>query len=275
MDEWQADFLASSPMFEPLRSVGSALAAFACWPTLDDYNALLDPVIHTASGAALSFVPQAGKPAHMEEKYESRIYLNGEVQTRTDNWHDLFNALVWLVFPRTKAVLNQRHFDSIAQSAGEGNRDKIQDALTLFDESGVVVLYSDEELAYLLQSFQWHELFWTKRQLVNEHMKFVIFGHSLYEKALNPYIGFTGKGLLIKVDETFFTLGAEAQREAIDALVIACFATREKVASLNFSPLPLLGVPGWWADNEDMAFYSNAQYFRASNRRRLHNSAPD
>lgn len=273
MDEWQAGFLASSPMFAPLRGVGSALAALDHWPTLDDYNALLYPSIHSAHGVALSFVPQAGKPAHMEEKYESRIYLHGEVQTRTENWHDLFNALVWLTFPRTKAVLNQRHFDSIAQSAGEGNRDKIQDALTLFDESGVVVLYSDEELAHLLQSFQWHALFWEKRQSVNERMKFVIFGHSLYEKALNPYIGFTGKGLLIKVDEAFFALGAEAQREVIDESVAACFATREKVVGLNFSPVPLLGVPGWWEGNEDMAFYSNTRYFRLSNRRGLQNSA--
>ncbi|XLM22397.1 DUF3025 domain-containing protein [Chromobacterium piscinae] len=26
-------------------------------------------------------------------------------------------------------------------------------------------------------------------------------------------------------------------------------------------PLPLLGIPGWWPDNEDPAFYDNAAYF--------------
>ena len=199
MDEWQRNFLNSSPMFEPLRGVGAALAKLDRWPTLEDYNALLDPPLHTASGAALRFVPQAGKPAHMEDKYEARIYLHGEVQTRTENWHDLFNALVWIAFPRTKTALNARHFDSISQSARAGNRDKIQDALTLFDESGVVVLYADDELADLIRGFRWKELFCGRRQEISEKMRFVIFGHSLYEKALKPYIGFTGKGLLVRV----------------------------------------------------------------------------
>ena len=27
-------------------------------------------------------------------------------------------------------------------------------------------------------------------------------------------------------------------------------------------PLPLLGVPGWWPDNGNVAFYENARYFR-------------
>ena len=202
-------------MFEPLRGVGAALAELDRWPSLEDYNALLNPRIHTASGAALNFVPQAGKPAHREEKYEARIYLHGEVQTRKENWHDLFNALVWLAFPRTKTALNARHFESIAQSAGEGNRDKNQDALTLFDESGVVVLYADDEMANLLQGFHWHELFWEERKSVNERMKFVVFGHSLYEKALKPYIGFTGKGLLIKVEERFFVQATETLLENI------------------------------------------------------------
>ena len=29
-----------------------------------------------------------------------------------------------------------------------------------------------------------------------------------------------------------------------------------------FAPLPVLGVPGWWAANEDPAFYGQTQVFR-------------
>jgi len=261
MDEWQQNFLQSSPMFEPLRIVGGALAKLDRWPTLEDYNALLNPPIYTASGAALSFVPQAGKPAHREDKYEARIYLNGEVQTRTENWHDLFNALVWLAFPRTKTALNARHFESISTVVGEGNRGKAQDALTLFDESGVVVLYSDDDLANLLRGHQWHDLFLTRRQAVIERMKFVIFGHSLYEKALKPYVGFTGKGLLLRVEETFFEMTEEVQMKTLDGLMANRFSAGQ-LSSKDFSPLPLLGVPGWWKDNENAIFYANTRYFR-------------
>jgi hypothetical protein len=262
MDEWRQRFLDASPMFEPLRGVGSALAELERWPTLDDYNVLLHPPIPTASGAEIGFVPQAGKPAHMEDKYESRIYLAGEVQTRTENWHDLFNALVWLAFPRTKAAINARHFASITESRGEGNRDKTQDALTLFDESGVVVLYSDGDLASLLQDHQWQELFWARRQSVNACMKFVIFGHSLYEKALKPYIGITGKGLLIKVEDAFFSQTPETQLEIADGLMAAFFSGKGQISSRDLSPVPLLGVPGWWPENVDALFYLNTRYFR-------------
>lgn len=267
MDEWRQHFLDSSPMFEPLRGVAGALAGLYRWPTLDEYNALLNPSPRTASGAALHFVPQAGRPTHMEDKYESRIYLKGEVQTRSENWHDLFNAMAWLAFPHTKTALNARHFEAISQSAADANRGKIQDALTLFDESGVVVLYSDDELARLLREFQWHELFWARRQAANERMKFVIFGHSLFEKALKPYIGFTGKGLLVKVTRGFFSLETEMQLKVIDDLVTDRISADKKNLSLDLSPVPLLGVPGWWADNDDALFYANAHYFRPAHTR--------
>jgi len=259
MDEWQQNFLDSSPMFEPLRGVGAALAKLDRWPTLEEYNALLNPPIYTASGVELSFVPQAGKPAHMEGKYEARIYLNGEVQTRTENWHDLFNALVWLAFPRTKAAINARHFEAISQS-GEGNRGKIQDALTLFDESGIVVLHADDELAGLIRDFRWKELFWKRRQAVTERMKFVLFGHSLYEKALRPYAGFTGKGLLVRVEAGQGML--EQPTGVLDPLLAERLAQGESLTSRGLSPVPLLGVPGWWEGNECPEFYGNTAYFR-------------
>ncbi|MFA5242438.1 MAG: DUF3025 domain-containing protein [Sulfuricella sp.] len=270
MDEWQPNFLDSSPMFEPLRGVGAALAKLGRWPTLAEYNALLDPPIYTASGAALRFVSQAGKPARMEDRYETRIYLNGEVQTRTENWHDLFNALVWLAFPRTKAAINARHFEAISQG-GEGNRGKTQDALTLFDESGIVVLHAEDELAGLIRDFRWKELFCERRQEVTKRMKFVIFGHSLYEKALKPYIGFTGKGLLIKVEQAFFDLPPEAQIQTVDLLLADHFAAAGRLSSQALTPVPLLGVPGWWSENESPVFYDNTDYFRPAGKKKKEN----
>lgn len=262
MDEWQQNFLQSSPMFEPLIGVGERIEKLDRWPTLDELNALLSPSIRTASGAAIRFVPQDAKPRCMEEKYEARIYLNGEVQTRTENWHDLFNALVWLAFPQAKAAINAKHFEVISQG-GEGNRDSVRDALTLFDESGVVVEHADESLALMLREHQWRELFWEQRKSFRERMRFVIFGHSLYEKALHPYIGFTGKGLMFKVaaaDGPEQPLQDHARH--LDGKLAEALAQGKSISAPGFTAVPLLGVPGWWEGNECAEFYGNTAYFR-------------
>ena len=36
----------------------------------------------------------------------------------------------------------------------------------------------------------------------------------------------------------------------------------EKLSRKPFSPLPLLGVPGWWPANADPDFYADASVFR-------------
>ena len=41
-------------------------------------------------------------PSADEEGYEERAFLTGKIATRPGNTHDLFNALIWLAFPRTK-----------------------------------------------------------------------------------------------------------------------------------------------------------------------------
>lgn len=72
--------------------------------------------------------------------------------TRTHNWHDLFNALVWLTFPGTKTTINARHYHALidamldkgaadaAQAAPRSKRGSVRDVNTLLDESGVVVV---------------------------------------------------------------------------------------------------------------------------------------
>jgi hypothetical protein len=35
------------------------------------------------------------------------------------------------------------------------------------------------------------------------------------------------------------------------------------LAAKPFAHLPVLGVPGWWAANEDPAFYADSTVFRA------------
>jgi hypothetical protein len=49
--------------------------------------------------------------------------------------------------------------------------------------------------------------------------------------------------------------------QAADAWLAAALS-EDRLASKPFVPLPVLGVPGWWAANEAPAFYDDVQVFR-------------
>jgi hypothetical protein len=265
---WDARFWERSPMLKFLEPAACSLG-LPDWPTLADYNRLLDQApapILTRSGRLVRCVPQGPKPTAFEEEYESRIYLRGEVQTRTSNWHDLFNALAWRAFPETKAELNRQHYLAATAGSGHGaaqNRGTARDVLTLFDESGVAVVCADRELANLLRGRRWKELFWQRRNQIPERMKFFLFGHSLHEKALRPYIGLTGKGAVFPAEEGFLAQPLEDQLEMLDRQMAARFSDPASLRSTDdLCPVPLLGVPGWWPDNQREDFYDNTRYFR-------------
>ncbi len=267
MDQWSSDFLMRSPMFEPLRRHGAALRS-PRWPTLDELQRLADarePRLLTRSGVPVRFVAQGGRPAAFEDKYEARIYLRGEVQIRESNWHDLLNALVWLTFPRAKAALNERHYLALRQRHAGGNPDRgpVGDTLTLFDEGGVIVVASDDELLGQMRAFRWKELFWRNRARVESSMRCYLFGHALYEKALQPFVGITGRGILFKVEPDFFSVPAAILLERLDAMLERRLLDAEALrATDDLAPLPILGVPGWCADNERGQYYDNTGYFR-------------
>jgi hypothetical protein len=43
---------------------------------------------------------------------------------------------------------------------------------------------------------------------------------------------------------------------------MAADLSADKLAAKPFAHLPVLGVPGWWAANEDLAFYDDVSVFR-------------
>lgn len=253
-------------MFLPLRRHGAALRG-TDWPDMAELQRMLDanaPPPVSGGGMRLRLVAPQPRGTALEDKYEARIYLKGEVELRPANWHDLMNALVWLTFPRAKAALNARHYRALQQqrSTGASNRGPLQDAMALFDEGGVVVA-GDAGLLRLLREFRWKELFWCNRARVASRMRFYLFGHALYEKALHPYAGITGRGILFEVSEDFLGAGIAAQTAQLDAMLEqslldegAWKTTRE------LAPVPVLGVPGWCPGNERAEYYDNTDYFR-------------
>lgn len=213
------------------------------------------PGLINLNNQKIKFVDQALSFPNFEDGYEQRIFLKGEVQTRY-NWHDFFNALTWMRFPEIKKLVNSLQYRDFVNQHELGKtkqRTVIQNQLAHFDECGVIVLSDSQKLLDLIKHHQWHELFWQNRDLVLDQMRFKIFGHALYEKALNPYIGFTGKAVLIHTDdfENFDQQAAEYIKANLDNI------------KNILAPLPILGVPGWWDENNNECFYlENKQYFR-------------
>lgn len=191
----------------------------------------------------MRFVPPGAKDAG----YEVRVFETGRVETRPENLHDFFNALVWLAFPRTKAKLNALHAAEIAREGAR--RGRLRDLLTIFDEGGAIVHCDDDALLGLLRSCRWKELFWENRERVRRAMRVVVFGHAVMEKALEPWPGIACKALV-----------APAATDP-DAYAHGWLARLAPGATPRDLPaLPVFGLPGWLPQDE--AFYDDARYFR-------------
>jgi hypothetical protein len=223
------------------------------------------PPVTIAGGKRLCFVAQEFGSARLN--YEMQIFQTGAVPTRPGSIHDVFNALAWLTFPHTKAALNARQAAAQRAAATASKRTAAQDALTLFDECGVIVASDRPDLLALIAGFEWKQLFWQRRDEVTRHMKFFLFGHGLMEQLLKPYVGLTGKALLIAVESAWLEAAPDAASSHIDATSCALIASAGALCySRELAPLPVLGIPGWTPENGAEAYYDNLKYFRPGRR---------
>ncbi|MPZ45149.1 MAG: DUF3025 domain-containing protein [Betaproteobacteria bacterium] len=277
--------LARRPLFEPLRALLEALPGSGpC--DLAALNALFsghaekatdDPAhqqhqqhqqhqrgVHTAG----PIVPAAGAirlvaPDDAPIAYEQRIVARAEIVTRPHNWHDFFNALVWLRFPQTKHRLAALHAAGMKSPARDGRRGPIRDAATQFDESGIVVAASDAHLLDLLAERRWKDLFWARRRDVGQRMRFVVFGHGLYDALRAPFYRICGRAAVVVVPQTCIDAPAETLCARVDPILAERFARRTWYPRpKTLLALPLLGIPGVCAGNEDPAYYDDAVQFR-------------
>ncbi|NOU49237.1 DUF3025 domain-containing protein [Pseudoalteromonas sp. JBTF-M23] len=258
--------------FEPHRLAGGAFAHLnqifklneqTDWPSFNWLNSLVDTQNHQAK--PIEFVSDA-ELQDETRYYEQIIYETGQVPTREQNWHDLFGAMIWSLFPKSKSLLNKRHIDEINEH-GLKRRSKHRNALTLFDECGVIIAMTDEAFSLKLKAHQWQDVFVDSRTRWGHDIKPFIFGHANYEMLTKPFIGLTGKVLCVVVDECFFSLDLTNQYDALDACLVDMIQN-EGVLDDNsaLSPLPLLGVPTWCDDNQDPEYYNNTDYFRPKRR---------
>jgi hypothetical protein len=265
---WDRARLVASPWFASVRHLVERLPEDR-FPALDELNALArERDVRSGGGTPIAFVPVGERGKSLDSHYEVRIFRAGEVQTRAESWHDLFNALVWLAFPRTKATLNRLHHEQLVRRWGEPTRGTARDVLTLFDEGGVVVACAEPGLVQLLREFRWKTLFWQRRAEVMRAIRFFVFGHAILESALAPYKGVTAKALVIDVADEALAAAPAALVDLLDARAADYFARPGALASTRaLQPLPVLGIPGWAPENEDPAYYDDERVFRSGRTR--------
>lgn len=237
----------SAPWYAPWRATGERVAA------RHQAGLSLPEALNREPGAPVRFVEQSRLPAG--EPYEHFIFRTGQCPSR-DNLHDFFNGLCWLQWPLAKQRLNALQAGQIA-GAGVGQaRGPVRDAITVFDENGAL-LHAPEALWDALLQRDWRRLFIDLRPLWAQ-ARVLVFGHALLEKLARPR-----KALTAHVWR--FPCPAASTVE-MDGL-LAGQLTPERLAAKPFTPLPVSGIPGWCAENEDFSFYDDSFVFRLAGRR--------
>ncbi|MDP7037609.1 MAG: DUF3025 domain-containing protein, partial [Myxococcota bacterium] len=125
---------------------------------------------------------------------------------------------------------------------------------------GVAVVSSSKVLLDGIRNFAWKDVFLRYRDVFATSVDVVIFGHGLYVQCLAPFIGITGRCLLLECDVEHFGQSSRQRLEETDQLVAQHIGSIRTPQDL--SPLPLLGIPGWHEENENSHFYENRDYFR-------------
>jgi Protein of unknown function (DUF3025) len=187
---YRAQVYEESPWYAPIAALLAQLDTRGRFPTPDELSALHRERVEQAQGLpALQFVEAPrkkpkrpkGQPIDPRELYEGQVTERGQVPTRREDWHDLFNALAFITFPRAKRALHARQYTIMKARLLPGAtrlpnaRTREQDALSLFDEGGLIV--AGPQLLH-------DTLVGASDETLAAHMRSIWllpFGHALYE----------------------------------------------------------------------------------------------
>ena len=238
--------------------IPSALTAHPAFAPYARANALYEDIFAGRAEPPLGvpvFVPPPPRTTSAID-YERRVVEQNELIVRADNLHDVMNALVWLTFPKTKRAVSVAHV-ALGVTADGKTRPRRRDVLTLFDEAGAIILSQRNDLKKLHEAHQWRELFVDHRQDFIREAHPILFGHGALEQlGSNPHRGLTVKAL-------WLPLAYGAPLSAVDAWMAQQINSGQLLAdSEHRLPLPILGVPGWFAENERAICYNEENVFR-------------
>jgi hypothetical protein len=190
-EPWEPESLLQSPWLAPFEPLLATWCGRAVWPSSADYTALFEAqrCLRSPDEPTLQFVPTAPKSSRrsrraavdVEATYDGRIALRREVPCLSQSYHDLFNAVAWAAFPRTKRALHARQYRALLERLPAGvqrlpaSRNREQDSLTLFDEGGSVLIASAAPATPIAQGAGCFEL--------DPCWRVIVFGHAVMEHA--------------------------------------------------------------------------------------------
>jgi hypothetical protein len=207
-------------------------------------------------GRALRLVHADGRMSALE--HEASIACDATLPVRPGSWHDALNVLAWLSLPRTKAALNAIHVGR-GRAPTQNARDRVRDAATLLDESGLLLGCDDASLPPLLAGHAWRELFVARAGDVRRQLRPVAIGHGLLDKLRAPFRAITAKALVVP-----FARGTLPRGDDLAALDLAA---ADAVAAPAFVPeglhaLPVAALPGRDAEGAGERLFDDAAVFR-------------
>ena len=244
----------SRPWCSPWREAGQQVARLVA------AGVPLPEALNRVGTAPVRFVDSAALT--VGEPYERFIFDSGNCPTR-QNLHDFFNGLCWLRLPRSKQRLNALQAGQIASAGVGAERGSVRDAITVFDENGAL-LNAPAALWRALLAREWRQLFVELRPLWRD-ARLIVFGHALLEKLVTPRKEITAH---VWAADTLSGSMEEVDRWLAGQL------TPARLADKPFTPLPLLGIPGWWPENQNFSFYDDSLVFRTARRKEPNTTAP-
>jgi hypothetical protein len=250
------------PWYDTVRPAFDSLAPGV--PFIDGFNANAARLgLQNHRGQPIRFVPQDDLPSNTA--YEEFIGATGCVPTR-ENLHDFFNGLVWQTFPLIKRELNALLAAQIPRAGIGTSRGPARDAATIFDENAALLVVRDSDTGRVLveglRAHRWHDTLFTQRALfgADGSAQVWLFGHALLEKLVAPRKAITAHTRVLFAPAAWFGLNWEDRRAWID-MQVAGQLCAEGLSTAAFTPLPVLGVPGWWPE-QDERFYLDETVFR-------------
>lgn len=252
MTSWKTRIDPGMPCWDGYRAFLEALPE-AHFPSPGSLNDCLLPATVNHEGRLVRFVPASALPG---VDYERHVFETGQVPTRENSWHDLFNALVWCRLPRLKSAMNRLHHEQL-ENEKSSQRGALRDALTLLDESGIIVSGTNAEVLQALARHDWKSAFVAHRSAWDTDLQILVCGHANLEKFLDPYKSQAAHALLV------LTPGL-IPLEQLDEQLANSLAEHGWLKSpSSLSPLPLAGIPGWWScGKQDREFYDDPAVFR-------------
>lgn len=255
--DWDKNVLQNFAGFEWLAKWCRCISLYLPedWPQIAHYQNWAQKAYLNDHVLRMSFIEQT-----VGMEYLSQIIDNNAIPTRLNGWHDFFNNLTWLAFPKIKKSI----VNSYVKENGDFNkiRNDRQNTLAHFDECGVILCSADPDVFDSLQAHRWKKLFYQNTRLA-EHTAPILFGHGMMEKARQPYLGMTAKAILVKVKTDFFNMTLNCQRLWLDNCLAKSIKSEKFLQHpKQLTPFPLLGWPNWYKQPQDAAFYANEDYFR-------------